>query len=283
MSDSSPPSPIMLDSIANYVELAALVVPQRKLGVKEKLRAALPFLPMPLSLGWDADDEAHRDSAVPGLLFSDIKSGATRHVTAPWMHALYKQIQLTQEPGTLLLHLHEAGYTARFHWPHALIFGTFLLQISVIHFAMSHGQRREGLLLLAGLLIRIGDGVYTWAFPKYRPPRTEDRSAEPRYSALHTGMTTNHILVLTHRFDSGYLGECVVLEDSAAPLPRKPTASGKSEILYSSGLTLWVFPGLCGSMKVRGLLWVSLKVSGGLWIWWLFSQTRVYEMISHAV
>ncbi|KAJ6548665.1 hypothetical protein B0H19DRAFT_1379037 [Mycena capillaripes] len=159
---------------------------------------------MPLSLGWDADpgdEEPTPDSTVPGLLLSDIKSGATR-----------------LEPGTLVMHLHEAGYSAQFGWAHGLVLGTFLLQLSVVLFAMIYGQRREGWLLLAGGLIRIGEGIFAWACPKYREPRAAFRDA-PRYCALHTGMTTTHIVVLTHRY--GYFGKCVVLEDAAAPLLRK--------------------------------------------------------------
>ncbi|KAJ6577858.1 hypothetical protein B0H19DRAFT_569970 [Mycena capillaripes] len=216
--ESSPP---MLSSVANYVELAALVLPERKLGVKDRLRCACPFLPIPLSLGWDADpgdEELPSDSTVLGLLLSDIKSGATRLVTARWMHALYKHTQNTQEAGTFVMHLHEAGYTAHFGWAHALVLGAFLLQLSVVLFAMIHGQRREGWLLFAGGLIRIGEGIFAWACPKYQEPRAGFRDA-PRYCPLHTGMTTTHIVVLTHRY--GYFGECVVLEDAAAPLLRK--------------------------------------------------------------
>ncbi|KAJ7611978.1 hypothetical protein DFH06DRAFT_153228 [Mycena polygramma] len=222
MSSSGSSTPITLDSIPNYVELAALIVPQRKLGVKDRLRRAMPFLPMPLSLGWDADpgdEERPDDSWVPGLLLSDIKSGATRHVTARWMHTLYKHTQDNQKPGTLVMHLHEAGYTAHFGWPHALVLLTFLLQFSVVPFAMMYRHKREGWLLLAAGLIRIGEAIYAWVCPKHRLPRSEYRAA-PRYCALHTGMTTNHILVLTHRF--GYLGKCVILEDAAAPLARRP-------------------------------------------------------------
>ncbi|KAJ7897653.1 hypothetical protein B0H14DRAFT_3425010 [Mycena olivaceomarginata] len=209
------------NSLANYVELAALIVPQRKLGVKDRLRRACPFLPMPLSLGWDDDpkeDEAAPDSTVPGLLLSDMKSGATRFVTARWMYSLYKHTVDTQKPGTLVMHLREADYTAQFGWAHGLILATFLLQFSVILVAMMYGKQREAWLLLAAGVIRIGEGIFAWAYPKYRNPRTRP---ETRYCVLHTGMTTNHILVITHQF--GYRAECVILEDAAAPLPRYTT------------------------------------------------------------
>ncbi|KAF8193864.1 hypothetical protein K438DRAFT_826599 [Mycena galopus ATCC 62051] len=223
MSSDSANSPIPLgNSVANYVELAALVVPQRKLGVKDRLRPACTFLPMPLSLGWDADpkdDEAPPDSMVPGLLLSDMESGATRLVTARWMHALYKHTVETQKAGTLVMHLREAGYTAQFCWAHTVILVTFLLQFLAILVAIMHGQRREGWIMLTGGLIRIGEGIFAWAVPKYQAPRTRDSL---RYCVLHTGMTTNYILVITHRF--GYRGKCVNLEDAAAPLEWK--ASG---------------------------------------------------------
>ncbi|KAF8193868.1 hypothetical protein K438DRAFT_1828190 [Mycena galopus ATCC 62051] len=225
MSFSSPQDSsniITASSVASYVELAALVIPQRKLGLKDKLRRACAFLPMPLSLGWDADpeeEEAPPDSTVPGLLLSDMGSGATRFVTARWMHSLYKNTVETQKPGTFVVHLREAGYTTKIGWAHAVILVTFLLQFSIILVAMMYGQHREGWLLLAGGLIRIGEGIFAWAYPKYRDPRTRN---SPRYCALHTGMTTNHVVVLTHRFS--YHGKCVNLEDAAAPIEKK--ASG---------------------------------------------------------
>ncbi|KAJ7131165.1 hypothetical protein C8R44DRAFT_774438 [Mycena epipterygia] len=234
------------DSIPNYVELAALVVPQKKLGIKEKLRRACGYLPMPLSLGWDADagdEEAPHDSTVPGLLLSDIASGATRLVSARWMHALYKHTMDTQPPGTMVMHLREAGYTTEFRWPHAMILATFLVQLSFVLFAMTHGQRREGWLLLAGGFIRISEGVIAWMYPQYRDPRSDD-TVIPRYCALHTGMTTNHILVITHRF--GSRGKCVNLEDAATPLRRKSREwKGKLEdsLRAAVKLSVWLQKG----------------------------------------
>ncbi|KAJ7729927.1 hypothetical protein B0H16DRAFT_1585983 [Mycena metata] len=222
MSESSdfPSSPIPLgNSIPNYVELAALILPERKLGIKERMRGACAFLPMPLSLGWDidpGDEEVPPDSTIAGLMLSDMGSGATRLVTARWMHRLYKHTVDTQDPGTIVMQLQEADYTAHFGWAHMVICATFLLQFSSTMFAMAHGQRREGLLLLGAALIRIFEGLFAWACPKYRPAREADTA---RYCVLHTGMTINHILVLTHRF--GHHGRCVNLEDAAVPLPRK--------------------------------------------------------------
>ncbi|KAJ6626143.1 hypothetical protein B0H10DRAFT_2211334 [Mycena sp. CBHHK59/15] len=206
-----------------YVELTAIVIPPRKLGLPDRIRPACTFFPMPLSLGWDAnpgEEELPADATVPGLLLSDIGSGATRLVTARWMHELYKHAVETHPPGTLVMHMREAGFTHTFGWAHALLLATFSIQLTLVLFAMTHGQRREGWLVFAGGLIRVFEAVLAWAYPRHRAPRSEHRDA-PRYCALHTGMTTGHLIVLTHRF--GAHGKCVNLEDAAAPLPRKAT------------------------------------------------------------
>ncbi|KAJ7724371.1 hypothetical protein B0H16DRAFT_1698695 [Mycena metata] len=208
------------DATANYVELAALILPGRNLGIKERLRSACAFLPMPLSLGWDADpadEEAPPESTVLGLMLSDMEPGAKRQVTARWMHSLYRHTMGTQKPGTIFMQLQEANYTAHFGWAHGVICAMFLLQSWFIIIAITHGQRREGLLLLAAALIRVFDGIFAWAYPRYRAPRSEV-SATDRYCALHTAMTTNHILVLTHRFGRG---KSINLEDAAVPLPNQ--------------------------------------------------------------
>ncbi|KAJ7754576.1 hypothetical protein B0H16DRAFT_1722755 [Mycena metata] len=218
---ASTASPTLRNSVSNYIELAALVIPQKKTGISHRLRGACAVLPMPLSLGWDADsgdDEAAPDPIVPGLLLSDVGSGATRHVTARWMHSLYKHILETQKPGTYIIHLREASYTQYFGRAHSLLLLAFLLQLSFILFLLVQGQRRDGWLLIAAALIRIFEGILHWAFPEYRDPRTNE-TAIARYCALHTGMTTNHLLVITHRFH--YRGRSINLEDAARPLPRK--------------------------------------------------------------
>ncbi|KAJ6626140.1 hypothetical protein B0H10DRAFT_2211331 [Mycena sp. CBHHK59/15] len=228
LESSSNPSPQMAavlpgNALPNYVELAAIVIPPRKLGLPERIRPACTFLPMPLSLGWDADpgeEELPADATVPGLLLSDIGSGATRPVTARWMHALYKHAVETHPAGSLVMHLREAGFTRTFGWAHALLLATFSIQLTLVLFAMTHGQRREGWLVFAGGLIRVFEAALAWACPRHRAPRSEERDA-PRYCALHTGMTTGHLIVLTHRF--GAHGKCVTLEDAAAPLPRQAT------------------------------------------------------------
>ncbi|KAJ7083427.1 hypothetical protein C8R44DRAFT_903839 [Mycena epipterygia] len=227
------------NSLQKYVELAALVVPQRKLGLRDRIRRACGFLPMPLSLGWDSDPEDEDfpvDSQVPGLLLSDIASGATRVVTAHWMHALYKHIVDTHDAGTIALHLQEAGYTTQFGWGHTMLLSTFVIQLSFILFAITHNQRREGWLILAAGLIRISEGLLAWAHPKHEDPRATDR-VSPRFCALHTGMTTNYILVITHRF--GVRGKCINLEDAAVP-KRNPEAR---------------------SRHIRRICWLILKIS----------------------
>ncbi|KAF8168837.1 hypothetical protein K438DRAFT_1856212 [Mycena galopus ATCC 62051] len=211
--------PVLAKTVADYIELASLVIPARKLGMPERFRAACNFLPMPLSLGWDTDrreEHLDPDTLVSGLLLSDIDSGATRIVTASWMHALYKNILDHNRPGVIVLELQEAGYTRTFGWGHAFLASTFAIQLTFVLFAMTHGAKREGCLLLTACLVRIGEGLVARAFPRHRAPRSEYRDV-PRPYALHTGMTTNHLLILKHRF--GTMGTCINLEDAAVPLP----------------------------------------------------------------
>ncbi|KAJ7214199.1 hypothetical protein C8J57DRAFT_1601727, partial [Mycena rebaudengoi] len=146
----------------NFLQLAALVVPQRRLGLRSSLGRACAFLPMPLCLGWDTDptgDDSPPDILVPGLLLSDIASGATRMVEAPWMHALYKHGRETYSPGTVVVNLREAGYTSRLGIPHIAMLTTLIAQIIVIVTFMAYGNTREGALLLAASAIRILEGV----------------------------------------------------------------------------------------------------------------------------
>ncbi|KAJ7736196.1 hypothetical protein DFH07DRAFT_779747 [Mycena maculata] len=159
-SDSSSSSQVITlgNSIPDYVELAVLIISARKPGIAYKLRCACGFLPMPLSLGWDADpgdEEAPPDFTVPGLLLSDMGSGATRLITARWMHALYKHTVDTQRPGTMVIHLTEAAYTARFGWPHSVVLTSFFFQLLVLSLTMEHGLRREAWLLLGAICIHI--------------------------------------------------------------------------------------------------------------------------------
>ncbi|KAJ7810568.1 hypothetical protein B0H13DRAFT_1927278 [Mycena leptocephala] len=169
---------------------------QRRLGLKASLRTACKFLPMPLCLGWDTDptgDDSSPDAKVTGLLLSDIASGATRVVEGAWMHALYKHTSIAYPPGTIVMNLREAGYTSKIGLPHIAMISTLIIQIFVVLVFMAHGStRREGALLLAGGLMRILECVFAWKYPPYRPPRSHNQ----RFCALHTGMTTKHILVI---------------------------------------------------------------------------------------
>ncbi|KAF8175685.1 hypothetical protein K438DRAFT_1847524, partial [Mycena galopus ATCC 62051] len=204
--------PVLAKTVADYIELASLVIPARNLRMPERFRAACKFLPMPLSLGWDTDRrEEHLgpDTRVSGLLLSDIDSGATRIVTASWMHALYKNILDHNRLGRLDTRGRLAG-------PITFLASTFAIQLTFVLFAMRHGAKREGCLPLTACLIRIGEGLVARAFPRHRAPRSEYRDF-PRPYALHTGMTTNHLLILKHRF--GTMGPCINLEDATVPLP----------------------------------------------------------------
>src|ERR1700733_12558302 len=87
--DSS--SDVVDSPLAHYAELALMLIPQRKSNIKQRLRRACRFLPMPLSIGWstDSEEEMVSDKLIPGLRIIDVKSGATRKVRSAWMHALY--------------------------------------------------------------------------------------------------------------------------------------------------------------------------------------------------
>ncbi|KAJ7753064.1 hypothetical protein DFH07DRAFT_1031089 [Mycena maculata] len=231
---------------------------------------------MPLSLGWDADpedEESPPESTVPGLLLSDIAAGATRPVTARWMHSLYKHIVDTKDPGTMLVYLREAGYTTRFSWPHALIIATFFLQLLVLPFAVAHGQQREAWLIVAGAVIRVFEGILAWMYPRYRAPRSTPDTPTPRYWALHTGMTTNHILVITHRF--GRQGKRINLEDAAVPLRRKTEGvihKLENPIRVVLKLSIWVQKGASLVTSANGYTIPLVLLSG----------TIVLEFISAA-
>ncbi|KAJ7753048.1 hypothetical protein DFH07DRAFT_774187 [Mycena maculata] len=206
---------------------------------------------MPLSLGWDADpedEESPPESIVSGLLLSDIAAGATRPVTARWMHSLYKHIVDTKGPGTMLVYLREAGYTTRFSWPHTLIIATFFLQLLVLPVAVAHGQQREAWLIVGGAVIHR---------TTVHPGNTQ------RYWALHTGMTTNHILVITHRF--GRQGKCINLEDAAVPLRRKTEGvihKLENPIRVVLKLSIWVQKGASLVTSANGYTIPLVLLSG---------------------
>jgi hypothetical protein len=212
-------------TFASYVQLAAVMVPRRKTGLKQMLRPACPYIPMPLSLGWYSnplESDYPQEDLVPDLSLTDIGSGATRRVVAPWMHALYKHTWDAQPSGVSLMHLKEAQFTIVPGWQHFAIWGVLLLQFSLGLYAFGRRQRKQGAILLIGLVLHILEGVYTWAFPRDLPPR---RVEQGRFCALHTGITTRHLLVLSHDPGTGdgrykRVVECrhINLEDAAVPL-----------------------------------------------------------------
>ncbi|KAK0235599.1 hypothetical protein EDD85DRAFT_608396 [Armillaria nabsnona] len=208
-------------TMANYVELAAQVVPQNKTGLSGRLRSACRYLPMPLYMGWDTDSltDAPADGTnVPYLKVTDMLSGATREIQAPWMHALYTHTSSCHD-GVTLLHLKEAGYSSHLSWQHAVIVATLVVQLGLAVYGFVGGQAREGWLILSGLFARGIEGLVAWAYPTSLPPRIV---RTPRFYALHTGMTTSHILVVAHepatKKNRGV--EYINLEDAAVPLPR---------------------------------------------------------------
>ncbi|ESK93927.1 hypothetical protein Moror_12975 [Moniliophthora roreri MCA 2997] len=249
-----PPSQLI-----NTVELAALLIPGRNLGVKQQLRVAIPYLPIPLCLGWGQniaeeqkrDQIAPPDEAVPGLVLTHIASGATRAVRAPWMHHLYSQVldemntTGTRRSKGVTFYIEEAGYSSQITFPHYVVVAILLVQLLVGVYAVSRGcQFREGLLILTGLVIRIAEGVLARQFPFYEPPRAWTK--ETKY-ALHTGMTTTHLVLVSHRPKRrpdavNVLGhginldhKHINLEDTAAPMRR--TAHGRQKFLEKACCT----------------------------------------------
>ncbi|KAK0470085.1 uncharacterized protein EV420DRAFT_89225 [Desarmillaria tabescens] len=208
-------------TMANYVELAAQVVPQNKTGLASRLRSGCRYLPMPLYMGWDTDSltEAPADSTkIPHFKLTDMQSGATREIEASWMHALYTYTS-SHHDGVTLLHLKEAGYSSHLSWQHTVIVVTLAVQLGLAVYGFAAGQGREGLIILLGLIVRGLEGVVAWAYPTTLPPRIV---RTPRFYALHTGMTTSRILVVAHepatKKNCGV--EYINLEDSAVPLSR---------------------------------------------------------------
>ncbi|KAK0204518.1 hypothetical protein DFS33DRAFT_1382389 [Desarmillaria ectypa] len=205
--------------MANYVELAAQVVPQNKTGLASHLRSACRHLPMPLHMGWDTDSltDAPDSTNILHLKLTDMLSGATREIQASWMHALYTHTSSCHD-GVTLLHLKEAGYSSYLSWQHTAIVMTLAVQLGLAMYGFAGGQEREGMLILFGLFVRGLEGMVAWAYPATLPPRIVKT---PRFYALHTGMTTSHILIVAHEPATKNRGvEYINLEDAAVPLPR---------------------------------------------------------------
>ncbi|TDL21343.1 hypothetical protein BD410DRAFT_840561 [Rickenella mellea] len=248
--------------LANYIELAALLVPQRKseAKLKEKLRWGCGFIPMPLSLGSDLGSSGENGSSenvdAGLLLLSDIASGATRKVKVAWMNSLYEHMRSSRRApdiGVSVVHLNEMGFSGDFGRLHIVIFLTFMIQIVVAIYAINIEHARDGLLILAGLLVRVLQGVYDWYFPLWDPPRTLFKTDKSRYYALHTGMTTRYLLVISHQPDSPHRPR-YHLEDAASPISHVPRITGIGKlcgtVLQLSG---WLQGAACVVTSSNGL------------------------------
>ncbi|KAJ7138619.1 hypothetical protein C8R46DRAFT_1321625 [Mycena filopes] len=214
---------------------------------------------MPLCLGWDADpagEHSSPDMTVAGLRLSDLASGATRAVEAPWMHALYKHSSDAYPPGTIVMNLREAGYTSKFGLAHVAIVGTLFVQMVVVAVFLARGNRRDGLLLLTAGGIRILEGLLAWIYPTYRPPREQAQ----RFCALHTGQTTKHILVIAHRFSGSKT--CVNFEDAAAPWPWRRKNRAEMGLRWAVKVAVWLQRGACMASTANGFLIPSVLLLG---------------------
>ncbi|KAJ7214235.1 hypothetical protein C8J57DRAFT_1255856 [Mycena rebaudengoi] len=104
---------------------------------------------------------------------------------------------------------------------------TLIAQIIVIVAFMAYGSTREGALLLAASAIRIFEG------------HLGHKSSG--FFALHTGMTTKHILVIVHRFSG--LAQCVNLEDAAVPWRTAQTSRWEFWFRSAIKLSVWLQKG----------------------------------------
>ncbi|KAK0470101.1 uncharacterized protein EV420DRAFT_1634528 [Desarmillaria tabescens] len=252
--------------MANYVELAAQVVPQNKTGLAFRLRPACGYLPMPLYMGWDTDSltDAPDSTNIPHLKLTDMLSGATREIQAPWMHALYTRTSSCRN-GVTLLYLKEVGYSSRLSWRHTVIVMALAIQLGLAVYGFVGGQEREGWIILLGLIVRVLEGVVAWAYPTTLPPRIVKK---PRFYALHTGMTTNHILVVAHepatKKNRGV--EYINLEDAAVPLSRnnasvlESSCNGALKILGWSQKVIAILSPSNGFLLSAALLFGSIIV-----------------------
>jgi hypothetical protein len=225
---SDPPMQANLTTLADFVELAATIIPQRASDLKWRLCVANFFIPMPVRLGWWGVSERivpRPNTFVSGLCITDVASGATKEVTAAWMHYLY-QHTLDSMPlrspkqdvllrGTTFLRLKDVGFRTKFGWQHLVIIGTVLLQFALALYLVTSHQQREGCLLLAGILIRILHCMYDWKYPLWYPPRPVKKG---RFYIVHTRMTTRHLLVLVHEPNEN--DSSVSIEDAATPVLR---------------------------------------------------------------
>ncbi|TDL17316.1 hypothetical protein BD410DRAFT_794483 [Rickenella mellea] len=253
---------------ANYIELAAVLVPQSKSEskLKQKLRWGCSFVPIPFSLGsylGSSGDNGSTETMDPGLLLTDIASGATRNVRVAWMNSLYDHMRssrLGKDVRVSVLHLNEIGLwdDCGFGWPHIVLFNAFIIQVVLAVYALNYDHHaRDGLLILAGLLVRVLQGVYDWYFPLSKPPRMLKKDDKSRYYALHTGMTTRYILVISHEPESPHSSR-YHLEDAAYTVSNvsRRTGAGKfcGMVLQLSG---WIQGAACIVTSSNGFV-VSL-------------------------
>jgi hypothetical protein len=229
-------------NLTNYqsMELLLANIPRDDTRIKHVLRAAYPFMPMPLTIGWNPSftpTEYPKDCKVNGLVLTDIDSGATRPVHAPWMHALYKESKKVYGYSTVFVKLREVNFGSQELTCLALL-GILFSQIGATHYAFTSGHTRDAFMLAAGISLQVMDGFLSHCFPKYKPPR---RFGPQRSYSLHTGMTTSHILVLQHH-PSGLGSEksYINLEDAATPWDQ---VHGPLEKLLKMALFLanWVY------------------------------------------
>lgn len=213
------------ESIPDFVELGAMVVPRRMIGIKHMLRPACRFIPLPLVMGWQdslLDDDYPKSNLVSGLRLTDVASGATRAVAAPWMHALYTAVEDSRPKSRVVeVELTEPWpqFTQTFTWQHAALLSTFLIQGVLGVWALSRNNIREGSLVIAGLFLQVLAGLYEWKFPSFERPRS---SPKPRACVLHRGALTTQLIVLSHKHDPQQLAvprqqSYINLEDAAAP------------------------------------------------------------------
>ncbi|KIJ45923.1 hypothetical protein M422DRAFT_46496 [Sphaerobolus stellatus SS14] len=244
--DNSTPQGPATNNLTNYVELLSTCLPNRDTGMKHILRSTYPNLPMPLVLGLDflnSENDYPEDLKIPNLLLTDIKSGATRAVVAPWMHALYQESKDRNGYCVSLVQLKEAQFGAAGGWPHLAAVCILLTQFFFGLYALVIRRVRDGCLLISGVILNLFDGLSSAKYPKYLPPR---RVENARFYALHTGMATVHLLVLAHdpgTEDGPYRmvssKRHINLEDAAVPWKRK--ASGGSRVReHILRRTLWL-------------------------------------------
>ena len=215
--------PELEKSSPDYVEVAATILPKRMMGLKHMLRPACRLLPMPMSLGWQEnpiDDDYPQRLLIQGLQLTDISSGATRTVIAPWMHALYAMTSKEHPRGVMEVRLEEPQFASSFTWQHLAVLCILFIQALLGILAISKLHSREGTFILLGISLQLLEGYYAWLFPQYKNPRSV---AQARDFVLHKGMTTTHFLLIRHSPSQNHHSNIkknsyINLEDAAVPI-----------------------------------------------------------------